>query len=357
MAEHDTAVRLTATSNQVQRISINELLSTCVDVCFRGCAEIRAVQEKRELTGSLSKVDFKDEMDPKSALTEADGAAQAAILSALRREWGSNLRIVGEEEEEDDDDDSTPISTTLEATIADLRRDMCMDILTADTLPISDITIFVDPLDGTREFVESRLSNCQTLVGIAVNGQPVAGAIGVPFPDGTLTKDATVVYGHVGAGHGVVGTPHIPSNTEYEERRLPRPYVASGDSTAPVMVTGRKLALGQAGGGGSSVLYGGAGNKILATAFGHVDCTVQHRYGGPWDTCASAAVLRSMGGRITNLIGEDILTVAGNDDDAALPPATELGFVATGVDSAIDHDELVAALRASSVVQEYLKND
>jgi len=138
----------------------------------------------------------------------------------------------------------------------------------------------------------------------------------------------------------------MKSNTSYEH--LLQPLVASGDSKAPVMVTGREIAL--EGTDGTSVLYGGAGNKILATAAGHVDCTIQHRYGGPWDTCAPEAVLRAMGGRITTWTGED-LTVTHRD----VPSYTsKLGFVATGPQSVIDHDKLVESLRKSQVVQDYL---
>lgn len=340
-------------------ISIHELLSTCVDACFRGCAEIRAVQQKREasIDKSLQQVEFKNALDPKSALTEADKAAQAAIVSALRREWGGHqLRIVGEEDDEDvemDEGGTLPwiAPSNSEAANRGLRRDLCTNLSNDDdmTVPVQDIIVFVDPLDGTREFVEGRLSNCQTLIGVAVNGQAVAGAIGIPFPDGTMTKDTTVVYGHAGAGHyGVVGstTVILPSNPHNNDGSLRRPFIASGDSTAPVMVTARALALEQV--GGTSVLYGGAGNKILATAVGHVDGTIQHCFGGPWDVCAPAAVLRSMGGRITNLLGEEIYITSSSGDRAP-----SLGFVATGAGSGVDHDELVRVLRASPVVRAY----
>ena len=49
---------------------------------------------------------------------------------------------------------------------------------------MEDVCVFVDPVDGTREFVEGRLENCQCLIGISVNGRAVAGAIGLPFPKG-----------------------------------------------------------------------------------------------------------------------------------------------------------------------------
>jgi hypothetical protein len=74
-------------------VNINELLSTCVDACSRGCAEIRSVQERRAAGGSFQ-VEIKDATDPKSALTEADGASQAAIVNALRLEWIHRFHLI-----------------------------------------------------------------------------------------------------------------------------------------------------------------------------------------------------------------------------------------------------------------------
>lgn len=337
----------TSLSPSPTMISINELLSTCIDACLRGCDEIRAVQKKRQATGRLQRTSLKEIGDPKSALTEADGAAQTAIVSALIKEWGTGLEIIGEE----DDDESEHASETADSKNAPtLRRDLCRDIFVSDidTVSLSDIQIWVDPLDGTREYVEERLSNCQSLIGITIQHTPVAGVMGVPFPDGTLSLEPSIVYGHVGAGHGVYGTPVMKSNTNYEN--LPRPFVASGDSQAQVMIAGREIAL--EGTNGSSVLYGGAGNKVLATAFGHVDCCIIHKFGGPWDACAPEAVLKAMGGRITTWTGED-LSVTHRDAPSYV---CSLGFIATGPESAIDHDELIAALRESQVVQEHFEN-
>jgi hypothetical protein len=75
--------------------------------------------------------------------------------------------------------------------------------LTPQVAPLGDITVFVDPLDGTREFVEGRVWNVQVLVGIAVCGEATAGAVGLPFASGSSGSDAAVVYGMVGAGLGL----------------------------------------------------------------------------------------------------------------------------------------------------------
>lgn len=316
-------------------VKLNELLSTCIDACSLGCQEIRSVQAKRKESGSLSKLEFKDPLDCKSALTEADGAAQKAIVDSLRKEWGASLTIVGEED--DDDETSAANEDDLNDT-QPLRRDLS-SLKTDMTVNLADVTIFVDPLDGTREFVENRLTNCQSLVGIAVSNKAVAGAMGLPFPKGDLETCPSIVYGLVDVGSGVYGQ-ELDMKTSTDSN----PSLATGDAPLPVMVAARDIVKERF--GGTNKLYGGAGNKILATAFGVTDCTVQHKYGGPWDTCAPEAVIRSMGGKITDLFGDPISVYADSKRNA-------FGFVATFRDSRISHAELCSNLQENEAVQAY----
>merc|ERR1712150_30251 len=64
----------------------------------------------------------------------------------------------------------------------------------------SEITLWLDPLDGTAEFIDGLLSHVTTLIGIAVGSKPVAGVINQPFydnGDGTLGRS---IWGIVGVG-------------------------------------------------------------------------------------------------------------------------------------------------------------
>lgn len=70
------------------------------------------------------------------------------------------------------------------------------------TVPMTTLCIFVDPVDGTREFVEGRLQSVQTLIGISYMGRSIAGAVGIPFPEGQISNPPSVVYALVGAGVG-----------------------------------------------------------------------------------------------------------------------------------------------------------
>ena len=211
-------------------ISLPRLVSTCADAARRGCVVIRSVQARREAvlaeagTGaggvttsnngtaadalreaSRHGIQYKVDGDPRSALTEADGAAQEVILHCLRARWGSDLHIVGEEEEgegggggsndEEQEEDVFARYGVLRPEDVALKEDILLSASSSNgsfeqDVPLSSVTIYVDPMDGTREFVEGRLGNVQCLVGIVVDGRPVGGAVGLPFAGGrTETKE------------------------------------------------------------------------------------------------------------------------------------------------------------------------
>lgn len=194
-------------------ISLPRLVSTCADAARRGCVVIRSVQARREavLAGGVTTsnngtaadalreasrhgIQYKVDGDPRSALTEADGAAQEVILHCLRARWGSDLHIVGEEEEgesggsndeeQDNEEDVFARYGVLKPEDVALKEDILLSASSSKDVPLSSVTIYVDPMDGTREFVEGRLGNVQCLVGIVVDGQPVGGAVGLPFVGG-----------------------------------------------------------------------------------------------------------------------------------------------------------------------------
>ena len=76
--------------------------------------------------------------------------------------------------------------------------------------PLEAITVFVDPLDGTREFVEGRVHNVQTLVGIAVRGEARAsgrrlwnGTVGVTSAERAAARRRLWRVVVLGSGSGV----------------------------------------------------------------------------------------------------------------------------------------------------------
>lgn len=325
---------------------IGQLLSTCIDACQRGCDEIRTIQKEQGSDGLQTQL--KDETDPRSVLTLADEAAQMAIVGSLRDTWGESLHIVGEEEENEQ-----LLQQFTSKSLPPLNKALLDDdIGESANLDPEDVTIFVDPLDGTREFCEGRLENCQVLVGIAIQGEAVAGAMGLPFPTGDLTSEPTVIYGLDGLGTGFIGAPlargPFPLERNIDGIKYPRPHHATGDSAHKVVASAMKKVIFKL--GGSNVIYGGAGNKILAASLGEVSTSLQHKVGGAWDLCAPEAIAKAMGAHITDFFGEDI-DIYRKDSP---PRANERGFLVSASD--VDHQILVASVLASEEVQEYRKS-
>jgi 3'-phosphoadenosine 5'-phosphosulfate (PAPS) 3'-phosphatase len=384
-----TAISLNeATSEEV---SLTELLSTCIDAAQRGCAEIRRVQTLLVRDGNsggstgmsvdqlqLGQVDDKIDNDPRSALTAADLAAQAVIIEALSKAW-PGLVIVGEEDASCDVYDTR--GAVLEVCESDLigadagselRRDLCSSLVVSSNSPnraaaLADITVFVDPLDGTREFVEGRICNVQTLIGIAVRGEAVAGAVGLPFvnlgggsdADGPADSEAAaVVYALVGGGpprvHGrqpgdadrsdPVHGGGVPSEND-------RPLLVTGDASDGVLAATYAEALA---GGGKRLTLGGTGQKCLAVAEGRADVAIMNFKSSSWDTCAPEALVRAAGGEVTDLFGQRLLyrsnppsaigrQPAGGDPSRAYINAC--GVIASSAQYSRTHSAVCAATR------------
>lgn len=322
---------MVATAPPTGIVPLTSLLSTCVDAARLGCEEIRRVQAKRAADSSSLRVSMKDETDARSMLTEADLAAQAAMVSALRATW-PDLHIIGEE----DGDDSSAAAAAAARNAPELRRDLCASLATDASVALSECVVFIDPLDGTREFVEGRLHAVQSLVGVAVRGRSIGGAVGLPFPSEASDAPA-VLFALSDVGSGAVGEPSTPA----ADAAAARPIVTTGDSKNALLTSARETALA---GGGSALIVGGAGYKLRAVFDGRADLAIMHFGTSLWDTCAPEALCRASGGKVTDLFGAPLIHLPS-------PPSGDLfnslGVVASRRGSEAAHDALCAAMRAS----------
>jgi 3'-phosphoadenosine 5'-phosphosulfate (PAPS) 3'-phosphatase len=165
-------------------------------------------------------------IDPRSALTEADEASQAVVVECLRSCWGDfmegdggnttssrpRLWIVGEEDDNEESllekqqqqqlDDSNqdvfrlfdkygvqrPDHSPIDRDLIDLSHQQPPTASIAN-MNDAELIVFIDPLDGTREYIENRIHNVQCLIGITLNGIPIAGAVGLPFGSGAKEEE------------------------------------------------------------------------------------------------------------------------------------------------------------------------
>uniref|UniRef100_A0A1E1XA28 3'(2'),5'-bisphosphate nucleotidase 1 n=1 Tax=Amblyomma aureolatum TaxID=187763 RepID=A0A1E1XA28_9ACAR len=221
--------------------------------------------------------------------TEADRSVQRCIVTSLSRQF-PKLTIIGEEtlEEKKISDDWI---------ITDLDKDVLSTALPDELKNVKeeDLVVWVDPLDGTKEYTQGFLDHVTILVGIAVQGKAVGGVIHQPYYNYQVEKDVykqgRTMWGIVGVGaFGIARTPP-PSDKKIitTTRSHSSPIINSCiESMKPDEV----------------LRVGGAGHKVLLLIEGKAHAYVFPSKGcKKWDTCAPEAILHATGGLLTDIHG------------------------------------------------------
>lgn len=154
---------------------------------------------------------------------------------------------------------------------------------------------FVDPLDGTKEFVAGIAEFC-VMVGLAIDGVAAVGAVAVPAEDYALI--------------GVVGSGAYRID---KTGSVPLAMSSSDDAAHARIVTSRMRrherldAVYRELGSPREVRCGSVGVKIAKLLIGEADAYI-HPGGGPklWDLCAPEAIVRAAGGVFTDERGRAI---------------------------------------------------
>jgi len=334
---------------------LEDVVSVCGFLAAQAGEVIRAVHRRREDGGYIA-TQMKDPNDSRTYLTVADQRAQHVIISGIRRKW-PNIMIVGEEDEEDcqvglkDWQDQPQVSLV----------DSCERIVIQDIpqeyldVKVEDLCLFVDPVDGTREFVQGRIHSCQTLIGVAWRGRPIAGIVGLPFHDGLIGKYTEPMSSAAGLVIcGVVGAKFSLDSLVYDKQEKPElQFHRTNPRDEFVLVSSSKvkepelIAVCEELNAGSIVKAGGCGNKILRLLTGQADCALLNLACSLWDTCATDALVQCIGGKLTTLAGFPILH--SND----IPTDNNLGVIATTRDFerfGRTHDELCLTLRGCAKI-------
>ena len=283
-------------------------------------------------------------------MTIADTAAQKVIVSSLLSKY-SMLNIVGEEDEpiEIDPGSKKDLNDTMLVDVDfylpnNLKEDGDLDDPPHE-LRVDEIVVYVDPLDGTREFVEGRLSNVQCLIGLVWRGRPLMGAVGIPFGMSEDEESTEVVFGLVGKGIGKLRCKKDDPQF-YEACPVPEVKSYNAGNTVSIM-TGDSSSVVPAIEVAEHVfgtdrikrhIAGGCGNKLLRQKSG-ITFALQHIKTCLWDTAAPSAVLVAVGGKVTDYFGFPLIygtSTLGN----------QLGVVSTGPGASEEHNKLAKANRS-----------
>eukprot|EP00536_Pseudo-nitzschia_multiseries_P008805 jgi/Psemu1/288039/fgenesh1_pg.231_\ len=307
----------------MKTIQLGRLVSSCIHAGWQGCQVIRSFHgaHQNDKGGKL-----KIGGDSRSVVTKCDIDAQAKIIGSLRETWGDDLLIIGEEDEVEESGGPLPPAGELGSSCLVLRTNILYDDqevarpLTLDLdeeIPLEELALFVDPVDGTREFVEGRLQNVGCLIGIARNSRPIAGIIGVPFPSGgDLSSEAEIHY-------AIADIKNFAGVWQQEPNATKRALsLASQESVRHVIVGGTAAKL-----------------RMVATSTTPI-VSVQHFDTQLWDTCAPEALLKCKGGKITDMFGAPLV------HDPKRKFGNVFGVVASSQGGSELHDKLCQSMRA-----------
>uniref|UniRef100_A0A0A9XDR7 3'(2'),5'-bisphosphate nucleotidase 1 n=1 Tax=Lygus hesperus TaxID=30085 RepID=A0A0A9XDR7_LYGHE len=253
------------------------LLATSYSASAKAGQIVRDVMAKGDM-GIIDK--GKDDLQ-----TLADTSAQRCIIAALSNSY-PKATIIGEEGQSNIDDvpqDWIDVSPNEE-----ILRQNCPKELAS--IREEDVTIWVDPLDGTKEYTEGLVDHVTVLIGMAVGDRPIGGIIHQPFFNNDGEKGRTI-WGMKGVGMGgftvappdpakfIVTTSRSHSNTKVENALK----ILKADEVIRV---------------------GGAGYKVLLLLEGRAHAYVFPTPGCKrWDTCAPEALLNAVGGILSDTHG------------------------------------------------------
>lgn len=155
---------------------------------------------------------------------------------------------------------------------------------------------FIDPLDGTREFV-ARNDEFAVMIGLAVRGRAAVGVIVAP-------AFGRAFAGTVGQGAWEVSRDGSKVPIRVSDRRsLHGASIVVSRSRTPSSV----VALLSVTGGASATVHGSSGLKAALIATGAHDIYYQPAPAGMrWDACASEALVEAAGGICSALDGAAI---------------------------------------------------
>eukprot|EP01062_Namystynia_karyoxenos_P020917 TRINITY_DN17938_c0_g2_i1.p1 TRINITY_DN17938_c0_g2~~TRINITY_DN17938_c0_g2_i1.p1 ORF type:complete len:390 (+),score=154.99 TRINITY_DN17938_c0_g2_i1:87-1172(+) len=265
-------------------MALCKLLRACEGACRVLSPIVAGLYGRQSLVG---------EKKDKSHFTVADGLVQELLTGYLLPPAGL-AAVVGEEDSAEVEIRTPPYRVAQFAVPEDMQGavDAAKEAMQAlgrelgekcEAGPYQELTAFIDPIDGTREFATGKGEQCSICIGFARAGSPVAGVVWRPLSDpptwASGAAEEKYVAGELSCGAGEASPGLLTTNgaiTPFLEQlmqqlRIPR------------------------------VPSGGCGNKVLLLLEGKGTYYIQDRGVSRWDTCAAQAILEARGGCLLKL--------------------------------------------------------
>lgn len=186
----------------------------------------------------------------------------------------------------------------------------------------NDLTVFIDPIDGTREFSSGKGEQCSICIGFAdIEGRPVAGVVYRPLSDRPTWAAGAKSEKYFKCRLRNGGCSNDDENLSTESRLQLLTTNGSISQFLEALVDESQY---------KRTRSGGAGNKMLLLLESEEEkgsaVYIQDRGVSRWDTCAAQACLEAQGGMLCKLSSfissdhrEESYTYLGSDENLDFP--------------------------------------
>ncbi|XP_059618920.1 putative inositol monophosphatase 3 [Phlebotomus argentipes] len=261
-------------------VNLRKLLIGAIQAAEKGGLEVVAVSKSADFH---VKSKGKTAEGANNPVTEADFKSHCVMQFGLHHIF-PRLKIISEE-------DSSKM-TCPDVKLFDLDPTVLRETLTVpdETVDSDDVTVWIDPLDATQEYTERLFEYVTTMVCIAIKGKPTIGVIHNPF-----TQKTTWAW----TGQAV-------------SEDLQRVKEESSDRGVTVIVSRshagevKNYSKAVFGENTKIITAAGAGYKVLQVISGNATAYLHTTAIKKWDICAGDAILRAVGGRMTNLLNTEL---------------------------------------------------
>lgn len=261
------------------QVNMRKLLIGSIQAAQRGGLEIVNVAHSRDLQQKSKGKTLEGVDDP---YTQADSRSHCIMKGGMHRIF-PKLNIISEEDTE----------TCSDMAIFELDPTVLHESANTpdELIDVKDITVWIDPLDATKEFTEKLYKYVTTMVCVAVKGVPIIGVIHNPF-----TLKTTWAWQDKSVSEDLV-------NLKKDNTLFKYPIITVSRSHAGNAKNLSKEVFGE---NSNILIAAGAGYKVLQVVANNATAYLHSTHIKKWDICAGNAILNSLGGKMTTLTNEII---------------------------------------------------
>ncbi|CAA9994594.1 unnamed protein product [Nesidiocoris tenuis] len=256
-----------SSSEQPQKVNLRQLLLAALEAAEKGGHEV--VKGSHEPSaGAESKGETKEGVN--IPVTKADYNSHCVMFYGIAKTFPF-LKVISEEgENEKGCKNLTPLE--LNSNVPNLPDEEVL---------ASDVAIWIDPLDATKEYTERLFEYVTTMVCVSYQGKPIIGVIHKPF--GSEPKTTWAWLNQAMSKN----LQSINDNTGITSKNVLVSMSHAGkahDLIEPIFGKDAKL-----------VPAAGSGYKTLEVTAGNATAYIHASYISKWDICAGDAILTATG--------------------------------------------------------------